>query len=75
MITIVNSRPGLIRAGVRHPEVASYEDGHFSPGDLLILVQEPAFVIVTGARITEADVIAMIPQQAAEKPAKTGKGA
>ncbi|GBR09500.1 hypothetical protein [Gluconobacter frateurii] len=45
-IIIVSRQPGLRRAGVVHPPVAVYADGHFSTDEMDALTKEPLLEVI-----------------------------
>lgn len=55
---IACARPGLIRAGRRHPAVAAYLIDDFSPADLREMLAEPALAIAIGDGLTEEHIAA-----------------
>ena len=58
-IVIACARPGLIRAGVRHPAVASHALDAFTPEQLRELLAEPALRVVIGEALSEAFIRAL----------------
>lgn len=45
-IIIVSRQPGLRRAGVVHPPVAVYAEGHFSTGEMDALTKDPDLEVI-----------------------------
>jgi len=45
MIQIVCRRPGFRRAGIEHPEVATYPDNKFTDEQLAALKAEPMLIV------------------------------
>jgi hypothetical protein len=74
-IIIVNRRPGLIRAGVRHPPVAVHATLDFTVEQLRELCDEPELTVVVGDLLT-AGMIAELAEADGEAAAgKASKGA
>lgn len=55
-LVVVCRRPGLIRAGIRHPAVAEYPAADFSAEQLAEMLAEPELTLVIGRLMTEADI-------------------
>jgi hypothetical protein len=76
LITVVCHRPGLIRAGKRHPKVESYLVTQFTADQLREMLAEPELTIVVGHPLTTADIGAIEQgTQAAREPAEAGTAA
>jgi len=75
MIIITSKQEGFRRCGVAHPTTATeYQDGHWSPEDLAILLDEPMLIVAgsgvedlndaaAGVKVAEAMTVAQLTER------------